>query len=126
MRVLRSLIPAAVLVVSLFVVPAAAQSKAVPQMAGILMNLNHFPSDAEKATLKTIAADKMTTAHEKTVAEVLLVLQHTPSAADKARLEAIVKDTAAPEGVRTLAGVLASLNHTASAADKERLKKLAV
>lgn len=103
----------------------AAESKAVQQMAGILVNLNHFPSDAEKETLKKIIAAKETTAHERTVAQALLNVQHKVSAEDKPKLDAIVKDTSAPESVRTLATVVANLNHTPTAAEKEQLKKLA-
>ena len=123
MRVLQRL-GTALAVVALLPLGIVAQGKATQQMAGIMMNLNHFPSDAEKVTLKTIASDKATTAHERTVAEVLLTVQHSPSAADKAKLDAIVKDAAAPEGVKTLASVLSSLVHTPSAGDKERLKKI--
>jgi hypothetical protein len=103
---------------------AGAESKAVQTMAGILANLNHFPTDTEKAALKQIIDDKTTTAQERVVAQALLNVQHKANADDKAKLEALAKDKDAPESVKTLASVIANLNHTPSAADKEKLKKL--
>ena len=103
---------------------AAAESKAVQTMAGILAKLNHFPSDAEKQTLKTLIADKQTTEHERVVAEALMNVQHKVSADDKAKLDAVIKNQSAPESVKTLAGVIANLNHTPSDAEKDKLKKL--
>jgi hypothetical protein len=104
---------------------AAVQSDAVHQMAAILMNLNHFPTDAEKATLKKIASAKETTAHERTVAQALLNVQHKAAGEDREKLEGVIKDKAAPEDVRTLASIVLNLNHTPSAEDKAKLKKLA-
>lgn len=103
---------------------SAAESKAVQQIAGILMNLNHFPSDAEKETLKGIIAAKETTDHERTVAQALLNVQHKVSGDDKPKLDAVVKDASAPESVKALARIVANLNHTPSAEEKEQLKKL--
>jgi hypothetical protein len=113
--------------VSLLMVPiTAAQtpSKAVPTVAGILLKLNHFASDPEKATLKQIVDDKAATDYEKTVAQALIGVQHTVNAADKPKLEALVKDPKAPEGVKTIASALLSVTHMATEADKEKLKKL--
>ena len=103
----------------------AAQGKAVPAMAGILMKLNHFAGDADKKTLTAIVDDKAATAAERTVAQALLNVLHTASAADKAKLDALVKDKATPEGLKTIATIILSLNHTASDAQKADLKKLA-
>jgi hypothetical protein len=103
----------------------AAESKAIQTMAGILVKLNHFPSDAEKQTLKQIADAKETTAHERVIAQALVNLQHKVSADDKPKLDALLKDTAAPESVKTLASIIVSLNHMPTDADKEKLKKLA-
>ena len=104
---------------------AATQSKNVPTMAGILLKLNHFASDADKTTLKAIVDDKAATAPEKTIAQALLNVQHKVSDADKPKLEALVKDTATPESIKTMAQVILNLNHTPSAAEKDTLKKIA-
>ena len=105
-------------------VAGAAETKNVQTMAGILANLNHFPSDAEKETLKKIADAKDTTAHERVIAQALLNVQHKVGADDKVKLDALIKDASASESVKTLATVIAGLNHMPSEADKEKLKKL--
>src|ERR1039457_6191822 len=59
----------------------AAESKAVQTMAGILMNLHHFPSDSDKQALMQITEDKSATADERTVAQALMNVKHTVAAA---------------------------------------------
>lgn len=108
--------------VSAFALP---ETKAVQTIAGVLLKLNHFPNDADKASLKTVVEDKATTAQEKVVAQALMNVQHKVTADDRAKLDELLKDKAAPEGVKTLATVILNLNHAPSDADKEKLKKLA-
>jgi len=103
---------------------SAAESKAVQTMAAILLHLQHFPSDADKQSLKQITEDKSATRDERTVAQALMDVQHTVSAADKPKLEAIVKDDKAASSVKTLASVILSLKHMPSESDKEKLKAL--
>jgi hypothetical protein len=113
------------LLVALFVMPtSAAETKAVQTMSGILLKLNHFPSDAEKKTLQQIADDKTTTAHERVVIQALINMKHKAAAEDSAKLEALLKDATAPEAVKTLATIVLGLNHAPSETDKEKLKKL--
>lgn len=109
--------------------PAAAAQTAKPTatqtMAGILMGLNHFASDAEKATLKTIVDSKTSNDAERTVAQALINVQHKVAAADAPKLQALVKDAKASESVKTIASVILALNHTPSDAEKAALKKIA-
>ena len=109
---------------SVATVTNAAESKAVQTMAGILLHLQHFPTDAEKQSLKQITEDKSATQDERTVAEALMHVQHTVAAADKPKLEAIVKNAMASSAVKTLAVVILNLNHMPSESDKEKLKAL--
>jgi len=102
----------------------AAESKAVQAMAGILTNIQHVPSDADKQALAQITQDKTTTADERTVAQALMNVQHTAAAADKPGLEAIVSDAKASGSVKTLATVILGLHHFPSASDKEKLRAL--
>ncbi len=102
----------------------AAESKAVQTMAAILLHLQHFPSDADKQSLKQIAEDKSATQDERTVAQALMDVQHTVAAADKPKLEAIVADARAASSIKTLASILLSLKHMPSESDKEKLKAL--
>src|SRR5437762_8252449 len=55
----------------------AAESKAVQTMAGILLHLQHYPTDADKQSLKQIIEDKSATKDERTVAQALMDVQHT-------------------------------------------------
>jgi hypothetical protein len=102
----------------------AAESKAVQAMAGILTNIQHVPSDADRQALAQITQDKTTTADERTVAQALMNVQHTAAAADKSGLEAIVSDAKASGSVKTLATVILGLHHFPSASDKEKLRAL--
>jgi hypothetical protein len=102
----------------------AAESKAVQTMAGILANLQHFPSAADKETLKGIAEDKAATANERTLATALSNVQHMAAAGDKPALEAIVADAKATNGAKTLASIILNVKHFPSADDKEKLKAL--
>jgi hypothetical protein len=103
----------------------AAESKAVQTMASILLHLQHFPTDADKQSLKQITADKSATQDERTVAQALMDVQHTAAAADKPKLEAIVGDAKASSSVKTLASIILNLKHMPSESDKEKLKALA-
>jgi hypothetical protein len=105
-------------------IAAAAESKAVQSLAGVLTGLQHTPSAEAKATLGQIAEDKASTADEKTIAKALGNVNHKVAAGDKAALEAIVADAKATAGAKTLAGVILSLNHFPSADDKTKLAAL--
>jgi len=106
-------------------VTKAAESKAVQTMATILLHLQHFPTDADKQSLRRITEDKSATNDERTVAQSLIDVQHTAAAADKPKLEAIVKDDKAASSVKTLASIILNLKHMPSESDKEKLKALA-
>jgi hypothetical protein len=125
MRKLHRIVIAVLVAAPLVATLAAADSKAVQAMAGILMKLNHFPSDAEKATLKAIVDDKNSTAGERTVAQALMNVMHKVSAADKPKLEALVSDKDTSDALKTIAKVILNLNHTPTDAEKEQLKKIA-
>src|SRR5687768_6161067 len=84
----------------------AGESKAVQTMAGILEKLNHFPNEADKASLQQIADDKGSSADEKTLAHALMHVQHKVSDGDKPKLEAIVNSKKASAGAKTIANVI--------------------
>lgn len=102
----------------------AAESKAVQTMAAILLHLQHFPTDADKQSLRQITEDKSATSDERTVAQALMDVQHTVAAADRPKLEAIVGDGKAASSVKTLASIILNLKHMPSEGDKEKLKAL--
>ena len=102
---------------------AFAASDAIKTMGGIMMKLNHYPSDAEKETLKGIVNGGASDA-EKTLATAMINLQHAATAEDKKKLQKLIEDDSTPGPVRALAKVIANLNHMPSGDDKKVLKDL--
>jgi predicted PurR-regulated permease PerM len=98
---------------------------AVQQMAQITMKLNHYPSDAEKQTLRGIADNASATAGERALATALINMEHKVGAADKQKLQELMKSDGASAEERTLAEVLIGINHKPSAADMQKLRPLA-
>jgi hypothetical protein len=103
---------------------AQAASPAVREMAGIMMHLNHYPSDAEKDRLKVIAADAGSTGQERVIATAIQNLEHQVAAADAAKLKQVAGDMSASTEVRELASIVLSINHRPSGADKKKLKMM--
>ena len=99
-----------------------ADDTAVGTMANIVINLKHFPSDADKAKLSAIAEGSDSS--EAAVATAIANIEHQANAADKEKLSAIVADESAPAGLRDVASVVLALNHTPSDADVEKLGKI--
>jgi len=107
-----------------FVNQAMAADENIKKMAEIMLKLNHYPSDAEKETLKQITLNSSSSKDEKTVATAMINLQHQATAEDKKKLSEIMNDKSAPEDIRTLATIVHNVNHHPSDEDKEKLKKL--
>lgn len=103
---------------------ALAASAAVREMAGIMMNLKHYPSDAEKAKLMAIAADKSSTEQERVIATAISNLEHEVAVGDADKLRKVAADMSAPAEVRDLAGIVLNINHKPSRADKKKLEKM--
>jgi len=97
---------------------------AIQSMAKIMMNLDHYPSDSEKGTLKMIADDKSASMHERVMASAMINLQHKATPADKKKLNMIIKDSSASTDTRALAGIIHGLNHSPSGSDKSKLEKM--
>ena len=96
----------------------------VATMAGIVLSLQHFPSDADKEALGAIANGEGSDA-EKTVANAIAGIQHQVSADDKTALEAIAAEESQPAGIRELAAIVANINHFPGADAKAALMALA-
>ena len=103
---------------------ALAASVAVQEMAGVLVHLEHFPSDAEKTKLKGIVDNKSSTEQERVLATAISNLKHKATAEDKDKLKHLMDDTTTPAEVRELAGVVLNISHMPSAEDKGKLEKL--
>lgn len=125
MRTSRTFL-AAVSVAALFAAGVvAAGGHALKTMAEITMNLNHYPSDDEKATLKAIIDSDDSSEEEAAIAMALTNMQHQVTEDDAERLADIVADDAADAGARKLAGILLKINHRPSDDDKKTLAALA-
>lgn len=96
----------------------------VPAMAEVVVNLQHFPSDEQKAALAKIADDSSYSEAERQVATAISNLAHKVSAEDSERLAAIAANESLHESLRTLAKVLIGINHMPSADDKATLASL--
>lgn len=93
-------------------------------MAEVLVNLDHRPTDAEKAQLQQMVNDPNLSEQKRTLAKALLNMNHKISAEDKPKVAAIAKDANAGQEDRELANILLNIQHHPSAADKEKLRKL--
>jgi len=115
-----------ILPVSLWIaVPyAMAGGSAISTMAGIVMHLNHYPSDSEKQTLKNIIQDDHATSGEKALAGALMRMRHSVQGADAAALQALTSDKQANHNERELADVLLGITHHPSSNDMRRLQSL--
>jgi hypothetical protein len=102
----------------------AEETKAVKTMATMLQTLNHFPNAEQKATLKTLADDKTTTASELVLVNAITNMMHSITPADKVKVDALIADKATTPGVKSIAMILSKFLHMASDADKTELKKL--
>jgi len=102
----------------------ASMSKAIQEMAEIMIHLNHHPSDSEKGSLKNIIKNDSTTDWERVLAKAVLNLKHKATASDKKKLNGIMEDQSAPTAVRDLAGIIYNLNHKPTGGDKEKLGKM--
>ena len=105
--------------------PVAAETDAIKTIAGIMANLNHFPSDEDKTVLQGIIDSDDSSEEEATIAMALSNMQHKVSGEDAARLEDLVDDESNDESARKLAGILLSINHSAGDDDKAALKAIA-
>jgi len=104
---------------------AFADSEGVRTMAKIAMSLNHFPSEEDKAALKSIVESDESSEEEASIAMALSNLQHKVTEADAERLQDIVDDESSDEAARELAGIVLSINHSARDEDKAALATLA-
>jgi len=99
-----------------------ADDAAVGTMADIVINLKHFPSDADKAKLSSIAEGSDSS--EAAVATAIANIEHKANAADKEKLSAIVADETASAQLRDVASVVLALNHMPSESDIAKLEKI--
>jgi len=102
-----------------------AEDGAIQTMARITMNLNHFPSDDDKAALKSIIDSDDSDEEDTDIAMALANFEHKVVEKDTERLTDIISDDSTGADARELASILLRTNHTPSDADKTALAALA-
>lgn len=102
-----------------------ADDGAIQRMARITMNLNHFPSDDDKAELKRIIDSDDSNDEEADIAMAIANIEHKVLAKDTERLQDIIDDDTSGASARKLASILLRINHTPSDEDKKALATLA-
>jgi hypothetical protein len=103
----------------------AADTETIRALVQITMNLNHYPSDEEKAILNAIIESDDASEEEAAIAMALANMEHTVTAADAERLADIVDDDFSDDSARKLAGILLNIDHSPSDEDKVVLASLA-
>ena len=101
----------------------ALASSATSTMAGIMSEINHFPSDDHIAALTEIGASDATTV-EKQLAQIIARIAHQPGSDDKAALQTIIAMDDANAQAKVVANAILNMNHRPQAADLEALKAL--
>ncbi len=102
----------------------SAEDGSAKTMAAILVDLNHFPTDAEKEALQAIVDDEAASEQEQSVARAMINLQHKATAADKEKMKTIMDDESASADLRELAGIVYRLDHKPNDTDKAWLSAL--
>jgi hypothetical protein len=116
----------AILLIGLFSQVSLAQDNgaALKQIADIVASLNHFPSDAQKATLAEISGNSGLAQGVRDMASAVANINHAATADGKEAMARIQGNAQAPDSAKALAGIIASINHTASDDAKAQLAQL--
>ena len=101
-----------------------ADNGAIQAMARITMNLQHFPSEEDKATLKGIIDSDDSTDEEADIAMAITDIKHKVLEKDTERLKDIINDESVDADARKLASILLHINHSPSDEDKAALAAL--
>ncbi|MBT8079295.1 MAG: hypothetical protein KJO31_12020 [Gammaproteobacteria bacterium] len=125
MKIIISAVMAAVVACLIVAMPANADTDNLQTLARITMTLNHYPSDAEKATLKAIVDSDDSSEEEASIAMALYNMQHKVKEKDAERLMDIVDDETSNPVAKDIASILLEVNHSPNDADKAKLAALA-
>jgi hypothetical protein len=101
-----------------------AGTNAIPAMAGILAELNHYPSGPQKETLAAISTDEANSEATQTIAKAIHNISHQPKPDDVAALKKLLDDESATDEEKQLASIVIGINHTPSAEVKKTLESL--
>ena len=105
-------------------VALADNDSAAKAIAGVLVNLNHFPSDADKAILMEIASDESNGQGFRAIARAVHNMQHAASAEDKELMGRIMAADQADSRAKALAEIVANISHVPSDEAKATLQEM--
>ena len=112
--------------ITLLASPAAfSQSDAVATMAGIVADMQHFPSDGQKQTLSAIANDESNSEATRAIAMAIHNIQHKAQPDDVAALKKVESSGAASGAEKELASIVLGFHHMAGDKAKKQLNMLA-
>ena len=109
---------------SLAQIALADDATATKTIAGVLADLNHFPSAKDKAALAAIASDESNGMAVRALAGAVAEIQHAASAEGKAAMQQIVASDMANAQAKTLAEIVLNINHVPSAEAKATLQEM--
>ncbi len=102
----------------------ADNDQATEVIVGVLANLNHFPSDDDKAALQGLIDDDGVGPAFKAIAGAVMGIEHSASEEGKAAMAQVIASENADPRAKAIAGVVADLNHGASDEAKAALQGL--
>ena len=103
---------------------AFAGGHSMSAMAKILTELNHFPSDAHKATLAEIQGSDHASDLEKHLAGIISRIAHKPGPDDQAALKKVLAMDDASPAAKTIAKAILNMNHKPQPDDLAALEAL--
>ena len=97
---------------------------ALREIVGIVVSINHFPSDADKAALGDISNNDSLPQGIRMIAGAVSSINHSPSDEGKQMMAQLQASARAPDQVKSLAKIIADFNHMPSEEDKTTLTQL--
>jgi len=102
----------------------ADNDQATEVIAGVLMTLNHFPTDDDKTALQGLIDDDAVGPAFKAVATAVMGIEHSASEDGKTALAQVLEADGADPRAKSLAQVVMDLNHGASDEAKAAVQAL--
>ena len=93
-------------------------------IAGVLVDLNHFPSDADRGALMAVANDESNGQGFRMIAEAVGNIQHSANAEGKAAMNRIIASDRASAEAKALAEIVLGISHMPSAEAKAALEAM--
>ncbi|MDP6652391.1 MAG: hypothetical protein QGF90_09855 [Gammaproteobacteria bacterium] len=117
-------IMAIVLIAVFSQVSLADNASATKTIAGVLVNLNHFPSDGQEAALQAVSSDESAGRGFQMIAAAVANLRHAATAADKEIMTRIIASDRTTAQAKALAEIVLGITHVPSDEAKAALQAM--